>query len=330
MQNIRISYLRRLAAPAAIATAALAVAVPGIASAATAKPSKSLTTINIGAVPTDDLGALQLGIKEGYFKQAGISIKLTPNDNGPQIITGLVAGQYQMAFTAYAPPLLAEAQGAKLRLVLNIDSSGPNGTNGIVIVKKGSGITSFKDLSGATLGANAARSALVLYTQAAIGKAGGNGSSITPVALPFNEIAQEVESGQIKAGVLLQPYQSAALAQYPDLVNLGDPSYAAFPNGTPAGGLFATVAWATAHKSLLTSFDAAYTESVTYANAHLAQAKSLGLAFSGVPASQGKVIPFWKFPTKQPTSFNFAATVNAMLKYGWISSKPNLTSFVGK
>lgn len=289
----------------------------------------SLTTLKVGAVPTVSIGVLEIGEQQGYFAKEGIKLDITPVDSGPQIITGLAAGQYDLAFTAYEPPLVAEAAGQKLKLVEPLAVQGKSGTNGVVLVKKSSGITGWKQLAGATLGVNAVRSALVLDVQVAIGKAGGDGSSITPVQLPFNEVGLEVNKGQIVAGAVLQPFEAAALKQYPGLKILGDPAAAAFALGTPDGGIFTTTKIASAEAKPLAQFKVAYRESVAYAKKHLTETKALGIKFTGAPVAASNLIPMPPIPSTASTVASFTPLVNAMVKYHWVTKRPDLAAFVG-
>src|SRR5258707_692919 len=72
---------------------------------------------------------------------------------------------------------------------------------------------------GKSVASNAPRCMLVLWTQKAIDRDGGDPSKLAVVPLPFNQIAGKVSSGEIDAGVLIQPFIVQGLGQYSSLKN---------------------------------------------------------------------------------------------------------------
>lgn len=289
--------------------------------------------MKIAVVPTLSVdGTLALGEQRGFFKKEGLKLDITPVDSGPSIISGLAAGEYDLGFTAYAPVLLALEAGQKLQLVANGGNTGPAGTNGDIIVRKDSGITSYRQLSGKTLAVNAARSQLVLEAQGAIAAAGGNGEKLTPVQLPFNEVGAKVASGQVQAGAILQPFQSVALAKYSDLRSLGDPVTKFLKVGSPQGGLTTSAATAKSESAMLKKFKAAWKLTVAYANRHLTEVRVLGAKAVDMTAALAAKIPMQSLATTSafPSAADFKPLINAMVKFKWLKAAPNLKDFLAQ
>jgi NitT/TauT family transport system substrate-binding protein len=284
------------------------------------------TAVRIAGVPDISLGLLQIGEDHGYFAQQHLKLDIKQLDSGPNVVTGLVAGQYDIGGTAYAPPLIALASGQQLRLVAPIGANGDPGANA-VLVRNDSSIKSWKDLVGKKVATNAPRSMLVLWTQKAIDMDGGDPAKLSVLPLPFNQIAGKVSSGEIDAGILLQPFVAQGLSQHPNLKNLGDPSTSA-PIGTPAVGMFTTAKIAASKAGVLLRFKIALANSVAYANAHLSEARADGARMTGLSASTAELVPMGKFETTVDAS-SFGPLVDALEKYKWVSQKVDINAFLG-
>ncbi|GAA3098115.1 ABC transporter substrate-binding protein [Streptosporangium carneum] len=282
----------------------------------------------VGVVPSLELGLLKVAEAKGFLADAGVELKITNVDSGPNVVTGVVAGQYDLGYTAYAPPLLAVAQGQPLKLVSNTSTVGEYGTNGGVLVRKDSGIASFKDLAGKKIGTNAPRSLLSLTVPASIRHAGGDPSGIQLVPLPFAQIGKAVHDGQVDAGVILEPFQTKALAEFGDLVNLGDSYRDVLPVGSPGALYFTSAATATAKADTIRRFKEALAKTADYANAHLDEVKAAGGPLAGLSAEQAAKLPLGPFkPRIQAGELDTLTTL--MVEFAWLKAKPDLSGFVG-
>lgn len=302
-------------------------AASGAATEAGSEAPTEITNLILGAVPSLDLGLLEVAKQQGYLDEAGISVEVVPVDSGPNVVTGVVAGQYDIGSTAYAPPLLALAEGAPLELVSSSGTVGPDGTNGGTLVKKDSGITSWKDLAGKTIASNAPRSLFSLTIPAAIANDGGDPSGIEIVPLPFNQIPKAVADGQVDAGVALEPFLTGGLAEFSDLANLGDSVHAVLPEGSGSGLYFTSTSTGQAKRAAIDAFAAALAKTYAYANDHLDEVKAAGAPLAGLTAEQALGLPLSKY-NASINETDLQALVDLMIKYNWITTAPDLATFV--
>lgn len=302
---------------------------PATSEASGAVATGDVQTLVLGAVPSLDLGVIDVAKQQGYLADAGIDVSIVPVDSGPNVVTGIVAGQYDIGSTAYAPPLLAVGEGAPLQVVLNSGAIGPDGTNSGLVVRSDSGITSWKDLAGKKVASNAPRSLLSLTVPAAVAADGGDPSGIEIVPLPFNQIGKAVNDGQVDAGVELDPFLTGALAEYPDLKNLGDSIFEALPQGTPSGLYFTSNDTATNKAAAIAGFKEALTKAYEYANAHPDEVKAAGAELAGLTPEQAAEQPTTEFSAAL-TADQLEPLVDLMVTFGWLESAPDLTSFVGQ
>lgn len=292
--------------------------------------STGLETVKVGFVPTLGLGLLKVGEQQGFFADEGLQLDITPVDSGPTVITGLVAGQYDVGYTAYAPPLVAIAGGQDLRLVYNLSGIGPDGTNGAIVVAKDSSITTWKDLAGAKLGTNAPRSVGVLWAQAAIAADGGDASGLELTPLPFNQIADNVASGKLDAGFLVEPYLTQALTKQGDkLRSLGDPAAKTFAEGSPGAGVITAASTAQNKAETIAKFTAAMDKTVAYGNEHLDEVRTAGAALVGLSSDDAAKIYLGTIDP-QVSATDFEPLVASMKKFGWITTDIDLDKFVNQ
>jgi len=304
-------------------------AVPTQGGASTpGQASGTLTKLNVAVVPSlDTNGLLEIARTKRYLADAGLELNVVPLDSGPNAITGVVAGQYDIAATAYAPPLLALGQGAPVRLVSNTGSVGADGTNGGVLVRADSGVSSWRDLAGKKVATNAPRSLLSLTVPAAVQKDGGDPSGIQIVPLPFNQIPKAVESGQVDAGAILEPFLTDGLTQYPSLKNLGDSTHAVLPEGSGAGAFVTSQATKEKKAAELARFKDAITKAMDYGNAHPDEVRAAGAPQAGLSAEQAKKLPLGTF-TSKVTAQDLQPLVDLMVEHKWVTTAPDLSVFL--
>jgi NitT/TauT family transport system substrate-binding protein len=317
--------------PLALAAVAALLAAAACSSAGSAGTAASggAVTVKVGAVPTIDYGVIKVGEAQGFFAKQGVNVEIANVDSGPNVVTGVVAGQYDVGWTGYAPVLLAVAAGnADLRLVSNIGLWGKKGDNGGTFVRKDSGITSFAGLAGKKVATNAPRSVLTLALQAAVAKGGGDSSEIELVTLPFGQIAKAVADKQVDAGLTVAPYQSKGLKQFPDLTDLGDAPAEVLQPGSPSGVVFAKKDLSGEQKTAIQKFQTAIKEALGYADSHPDQVKAAGAALAGLSAADAAAVPTTHY-RGEVTAAQIAPLVALMRQYGWLKNDVDLASFVG-
>ena len=313
------------------AGAAIALLIPLAATAPVSSGAASapkVTTLNVGIVPSLTWGLINVAQTQGYFKAVGVKVNVTPADSGAAVVTGVTAGTYDVGYTAMTPPLSAVANGAPLHFVVGQDTVGAAGTNGCLLVTKKSGITSAKQLAGATVASNAPHSFASLAALGAIANAGGDTSNVSISPTDFNLMADELTTGAIQAASDIFPFCSEIQAALPSsIINLGDPEAMTFPVGTPYAMFFTSQSsWDGAKKNAIKGFASAMSKAVTYGNAHLSLVAKLGGIDNGEPAALAAATPMAKFRATV-TAGSLKTVLYNMKRFGWISAAPDLTSF---
>lgn len=285
-------------------------------------------TLRLGAVPTLDLGAIEVGLAKGFFREQGIAIEYTLADGGPPVVNGVIGGTFDIGYVSYTPPLLALAAGQKLRLVSGLADIGPDRTNSTTLVRRDRGITSFMDLAGKTVATNAPRSLMSLTLPASITAAGADGKRVKIVPLPFGEIARAVAEGKIDAGITIEPFVAIAKLKYPELVEIGDPN-AILGKGAPSTLIFTSEATMNSKAREIKRFQDAMVKSIAYANANTEEVRTAGAKLVRIPPESARLMPINPFNAKV-TVDSLRPLVDMMVTYGWLDKPVDVNAFVGR
>lgn len=265
--------LRTLAAACVAALSLGSLAGCGSSSSA----AKSDGTVKVAVFPSfSSLGAFE-ALADGAFKAQGLKVSFVTVNTPADVAPLLDSGQVQFGLMDMTTPVLAAAKASKAPYVFDapatkgtqIASDGWGTAN--LWVKKGSDITSIKDLAGHKFGIPQLNSQLWLDVRSAVDAAGGDSSKIQWVQIP--DPAQnltEIKSGDIDATTSSEP-TGTSWASDPGVSHLG-----AFVSnaGHVAYGFTSTNAWAAKNPKVLEEFQNAIIAGNKKVNAMDATAKA--------------------------------------------------------
>lgn len=266
------------------------------AAARTARAAKP-TTLTVASLAAGDWSVVRLAMAKGYFKQHGIALKFVPMNSLPQEIPLMVSGHLDVGYGGDIAALEAVSHGLKLQIIgaLERDVKRPQGSADEVVVKRSSGITSLKQLTGKTVAVNALGTPFEYWTMAAIDKAGGNSAKVHFIAIPFTAQAHALASGQVDAIATGQPFASTAVANGGR--SLGDPFMLETGLKTPVFTYWlSTPSFVASHRAALAGYMAAMREAYHFANHHSAIARHYISEVTKLPPSTVKKslpLPLW-------------------------------------
>ena len=143
---------------------------------------------------------------EDAFKPLGIEIKWVDFQFGPPLLEAINVGSVDFGYVGDAPPIFAQAGGAKIRYVAAVKS---DGNTQAIIVPKDSPIHSLADLKGKRIAFGKGSSAHNLLV-GALEKAGLSWSDITPAPLAPADATAAFVKGSVDAWSIWDPYFALA------------------------------------------------------------------------------------------------------------------------
>jgi sulfonate transport system substrate-binding protein len=143
---------------------------------------------------------------EDAFKPLGIEIKWIDFQFGPPLLEAINAGSVDFGYVGDAPPIFAQAGGARVRYVAAVKSEG---NTQAIVVPQDSPIKTLADLKGKRIAFGKGSSAHNLLV-AALEKAGLAWSDITPAPLGPADATAAFAKGAVDAWSIWDPYLALA------------------------------------------------------------------------------------------------------------------------
>ncbi len=267
--------MRRHLAAFALVTTLLAAAACSSTSdnpapAAPGQPDK----VTVGVIPILDVAPIYLGKQKEFFSKRNIDLTLTLAQGGAAIIPAVQSGQYQFGFSNVISLLLATSQGVPIKVVCNgNNSTGIDGQDFAALMVKGdSPIKTAADLAGKTVAANTLKNIVDTSVRASVRKAGGDPKAVKFVELAFPQQPAALQSGQVDAVFVVEPFQQAVLAQGGRKIAS---SYVDAAPNLVVAMYFTSTQLMTSNPDLVRRFTEAMKESLAYADGHPEEAREI-------------------------------------------------------
>lgn len=286
------------------------------AAADAASPAAPIA-LAVGAMPIDPSAEVFYAQEKGFFKAAGLDVKLTVLNNGSAVLAAAASGNLDVGFASPAPLLQARSRGIPVRFIAPAVVYG--GTpNSVLVVAKDSPIRSAADLSGKTVAVSGLRDLTYFSTQAWLDKNGGNAASIQFVEIPYAEIGAALQAGRISAGCLIEPF----------ITGMKDTRILANLNGAVANqyllaGWFAMDSWVQKNPDAVKRFVSAVQQAARWGNAHQAESAGILARYTGTSPADAATMTRARYDTGPDVSPQWIQPVIDLLqKYGKMTGLP--------
>ncbi|MCG7206732.1 ABC transporter substrate-binding protein [Streptomyces arenae] len=262
---------------------------------------------------------LYIAEQQGYFKDAGLDVTIKAgaqdtSQNAPSVLNG----EAQFAMTDSSGFLKGAAKNMPIRIATGLQSATTrtDPTDGL-LVKKGSPITSFKDLEGKTVGLAALGGTIQFIVEYLVEKDGGDPGKVKFVALPTPSLTDAAKTGKTDAVYSFGAFYSAAKSA--GLQSIGN-GMNDLP-GIPQGVLFSTQKYLSANAATAKKFTAAVAKAITYANAHPEAVKAIQAKYTTLSADfiKDEQVSYYD---KTVNKTVMRTVITKMHQYGLLSSSP--------
>jgi NitT/TauT family transport system substrate-binding protein len=283
--------------------------------------SAAATSIVVGALPVLDTAGLQVAIKEGFFKQAGLTVTVKSVAQSTVAIPDLLHGSIDVIGGGnYVSFLEAQANGAfpVEFLAQAVDCTADD--YGVVAMPS-SGITTAAGLAGKTVAVNLTQNIQTLTTSAVLTSEGVG--AVRYVQIPFPDMVPALTAGRVSAISVVEPFLAAALAAGGKLVA----STCTGPTADfPMSGYITTQGWAQQHAAAAKAFQQALEKGNAYADAHPDVVRSVLPSYTSITPAAAATVPLGVYPSTLTTSP--LQRIAALMKAGGLATPSNLSALL--
>jgi NitT/TauT family transport system substrate-binding protein len=278
-------------------------------------PAADPLPLNLGVMPSDGTAEGFYAADMGFFKAAGLDVKLTVMNNGAALTSALTAGDLDIAIASVGVVAMAHEHKLPMRFVAPsaIYDGPPDGT--VLMVPKDSAVKTGADLNNQIVAINGLKDLTQFTTAAWIDKNGGDVKTIKFVEIPFSEMSVALQNHRVAAALMVEPYYEAAK---PFARVLGNAQGAVAPKYLSMGW-FATDGWSQKNAETIRRFRIAVQKAAIWANAHPSDTATILLRHTKLSADVVKTMVRARFDTSGSVD---PATVQPVIdtaaKYGSI------------
>lgn len=319
-----------VAAAAALALTGCGSGSPsgGAAPAGSEAASGDLTKVVVGVLPIAPSAAVQYGIDKGIFEKHGLDIEFQTSSAGAAMLPAVSTGSINIGIGNPLSTLVAVDKGLDMKIVSGYSNSKAEGDDITgVVVKKDSGINSWKDLADKTVSVNAVNTQGDLTIMEAVEKDGGDPKAVKFSEVAFPDAPAQLERGNIDAAWMAEPFVANTLADennkllgynYQDVIP-GLPTMVAFTSGK----------YAQENPEAVADFKAALAETLDAAEADQKGLKTTVATFLKIDEAKAQAINMEEFSgelrTEQMTKLG-----ELMQKYDFVSKAPDVNAVLVK
>ncbi|WP_253913075.1 ABC transporter substrate-binding protein [Pseudoruegeria sp. HB172150] len=287
------------------------------------------TVVTLGTIPIAPLIPAFIAKKNGYFAEEGLEVELRPEPGGQDIVTAVVAQEFDFGFSNQTSLLIARSRGLGVSAIAKAVVGSPDVDSAwdAVIVPSDSPIHGPEDLPGKTLSVNTLNNTPHMVVLAALEAAGIENpqDQITFIEVQFPDAVGAVTQGQVDAAWVVEPF--VTVGTFNDTRAIMHPLI-------ETGESFLMSAYFTSDRlieerpDIVDAFVRAINRAMEFSAANPDVVRESFPEFnenaSESVASQ-MALPFW-LTRLLPEDFEHGAEL--ALKYGFIDEIPDLDSFV--
>jgi NitT/TauT family transport system substrate-binding protein len=288
-----------------------------------------LQTVTVGVQPNTAFAVVPFGVKQGFFEQEGLDVKIKTIATATTIPPALVSGQLQFSNWSFPSFATLAGQGLPLKIIGAGDTTGTSLKDDYIqlLTLKKSGITTIEQLKGKTVAVNSLASLTEVQIRALLDKAGMAQDSVKLVPIPFPDQLAALSAGRVDAIGSAEPFLSLAMSE--EDVNQVAPLDAAIMPNMPLSLWMTSDKFLKSDPSAVRKFQLALIKSLAYAKANPDKFRAFVPGFSGVKAevAQNMILPTWVSSIDAGKAQDLAQIMN---KYGAVDSVPDMSKFIAE
>lgn len=172
-----------------------------------AAQAQPLTKVRINKIPIAPYVPVDVALSRGWFKEEGLDVSIDTIAAGAVSIQAMAGGKLDVIYTSLDIGLRAYSRGFDIVILSNMNNAQQQGKDAAgLLVRKGSGIKSPRDLEGKRVAVNNLQNVNWAYTREAIQRAGGDPAKVQFLEVNFPQMVDALLGNQVDAAATTEPF----------------------------------------------------------------------------------------------------------------------------
>ena len=267
-----------------------------------------------------DSAPLYLGVEKGLFAKQGIDLTIETSAGGAAVVPGVISGDFDFGRGNMLSTMLAVDRGLDLKCIANANTTAGDPDFGAVVVLEDSPIKTVADLEGKTVSVNTLANIGDTTIRSVVEEGGGDPSGINFVEVGFSEAPAVLESKQVDAAWILDPFLTESLNSGARVISY---NFSEFHPELDISCVFASTAMMEKEPELVAAFQTAMNESLEYSQENPDEVRDIVSTYTKIDPEvlQEIVIPVFRPDFSREAAEKLGKKA---VEYGTLSKEPNL------
>lgn len=243
--------------------AAFLASLPLLASALPAS-AQGAPVLRVGATPNDSFAEAYYADEMGFFRRAGLDVRISSFANGAQVTTGVAAGALDVGISSVITLANATLHGLPFAYLAGGGMYVAAAPTIVLCVAKDAPLREARDLEGTTVTVSGIRDITHLALVTWLSRNGADPAKVKVIEMPFSSVGAALRRGAVAAGIISEPSLTAAS----DEVRVFAKPFDTIGARYMIGGWFARGDWIAKNRALASRFAAVIHQTASWANAN--------------------------------------------------------------
>jgi NitT/TauT family transport system substrate-binding protein len=256
-------------------TIALLAAVLTLGVTTASRAADAPAVINLINLPADNSAEVYYAQDLGYFKDAGLDVRITAMTNSGAIIAALAGGGGDIGNAVVGSVADARSKGIPILYIAPAGLYDAASPTAALVTTKDSPIKKAADLTGKVVAVSGLNDLTYFATRAWIDKNGGNSAAVKFIELPFPAMAAAIAQHRIDAAYVIEPFLTASAGDLHILARAAESVASRYQ----ATGWIASESWLASHADVALRFGSVMRRTAIWANAHHKESAAILLKY---------------------------------------------------